>query len=313
MEKEKVGPELEGRRVIRFSLPYYFIPEGDYPVLVEDKVGLVRVKRIKKKSTEDFALLTGFAIHTSGEGSAEIKGDRYGLTGYSEITIFHDLDTMASSKGIALQFYNRVARVYRCVSKKYWISSASRRDVMSISSGIVKNREILWEGYEFLTQKGPQERFGTFEGKEIDEKVRVILSAGEEPPLYIEILLNAREFAAREDFRLSVLEGCIALEIFLYGLVRKKLGSDGYPEEAIRQLLRRKQVKGLLRDTFKLTFEKPFAEIDQKLWGEWSNGKNGANKLRNDILHRGKSDISESEGMSALETIEGIVSRCKKL
>lgn len=312
METERVGSELEGKRVLRFNLPHYSIPEGDYPVLVEEGLGLVRVKRIEKETTEDFTHLTGFSIQTSGEGSVEIRGDRYGLTSYCEITVFHDMDNVGTSKKTALQFYNRVARIYRCVSKKYWISSASQRDVLSISSGVVKNGEILLEGFEFLTQKGPQERFGTFEGKEVDEKVRKILSAAEEPPLYLEVLLNAREFAAKEDFRLCVVEGCIALEMFLHSLLKNGLRNKGCDEEVTRQLMGRKQVSDLLRSTFRVAFGKPFAEIDQKLWQKWSDSKNGTNKLRNDILHRGRSQVLESQGMIALETVEEIISRCQE-
>lgn len=313
MTKEKVESNLEGKKFITFKLPYYAISEGDYWVLKNGKHSLVRIKRIQKKSKEDFTTLTGFKFETSGSGSFEIKGDRFGLTDYSEITIFHDFKEIESIKQFALELHNRIVRIYRCVSRKYWIQLVPRRDIYSITSGIVKNGKFQLGRSGLFTEKGPQEKFVYYEGEEIDKNIKKILLTEEEPPLYVELLLNAREFAAKEDFRLAIVEGCIALESFLYTFLEQKLKKKRFTKEAIKQLLGGKKVSYLLKKTFKLAFSKTFDQIDQRLWLKWADSRNGVMKLRNDVVHRGKRDISESEGLNALETIEKIITTCENL
>ena len=304
----EMSSNFENGLITIFSLPHYRIPEGKYPFDIDTKKGILIIKRIKK-GYDDLETLTNFKTHVSGEGSIDIIHDIYGVSAYSQIAIIFEHGVQIElTKAFPLSILNRLIRVYRCFTQQYWITLVPRREIYGQLFGIVKDKKFKQTAIIFGGDRGPQEQIPYFEIK--DEKSRLnLLTIKEDPPLYLELIMNAREWASKEDYRLCVLEIFMALESFLYNLIREKFRLNGISDKDIKARFKNSDIGKVLHIILKEAIGKNIKDMDPNLWSEWN--KNKIPMIRNDIVHRGRQNISEKEANMVYLTIMKIIILCE--
>lgn len=319
-EDFEIPSDFENCQVIIFSLPHYRIPEGKYLFKVGDKNGIMVVKKIKKDYT-DFETLTNTKVHVGAGGSVELIPDIYGITALSRITIMLEpsinirnesvsLDMMGrSNKSFALEILNQLIHRYRCATQQYWIISIPKREIFSMEIGIIKDKKYKQTGSFFGGDRGPQDDFPY--SIIVDDACRSNLLMKPSPPLYLELIMNAREFASKEDYRMCILEMFIALESTLYQLIGERLHKQGILDDEIKKRFRDSDIGQVMHVMLKDATGKNLKERNPDLWNKWN--KYQIPKIRNDIVHRGRQNISENEGKMVYIIICNIISECEKI
>ncbi len=131
-----------------------------------------------------------------------------------------------------------------------------------------------------------------------------------ESPLEIDkvLILNAKDFCLREDFRLATLDAVIALETVLYKYIREQGKKVGITNEDIERFIRDVGLTGNIKVVLKL-LTKGLAQLDDDTLGCCK----GAITTRNDIVHRGLIEVPPKETEIRIVCIEKMISYLKRL
>ncbi len=125
--------------IVHFSLPNALIEEGHYELLVQNK--MVNIDIVYEQNKERMKQITGFTLESGGGGNVELSRDEHGIANISKITMElpvteSQLSGIELSKTLIKQecvmYFNRLAEVVRYVSRQYWITSISLREIIEL-------------------------------------------------------------------------------------------------------------------------------------------------------------------------------------
>lgn len=132
--------------------------------------------------------------------------------------------------------------------------------------------------------------------KEISDKIEQSILKKEEIPLWEELLLNSEQYFYQAEYRHSILESIIALELVISEFVRKKCREQEISNEDAKRFIKDIGLTGNLKVTLKLLLK------DENLPGQEVIEKCKASiTFRNDIVHEGRNDISKVNAEDALK------------
>lgn len=90
----------------------------------------------------------------------------------------------------------------------------------------------------------------------------------------------------------------------------KKISKEKKLEQPlIDYLMYRPELNHMLNYGLYFTIGKKFTQIDNKLWSEWDNKKNGVRQLRHKIVHDGKIDVIKEESKYAIKVINSMIKK----
>jgi hypothetical protein len=314
--------EREFKTIFSFEIPFAIpVPDGVYRVKMEGKEAKITVVRVQREEL----LGTGLQAH----GFVQLSFDKYGRSAYTHVRItlpwkvdfeengrkpllLGDVPPRKKSKEIALRFLNRFIEVVRYITEEYWLEPIRYQDTLSLeilySDGIKE-----WPaGHVFLdTGTGGvmisnRPPFQTT--KEKLEHVKEFLLYEKEMEIDKILILNAKDAALKEDFRLAILEAVTALEVVLYKFIRIK----GKQLDINRKELDEYIIKVGLTGNFKVVLKMLTGgmEIIEKETMELCKG---AIKIRNNILHEGLMKVSSIDTEKRIIAIEKMISCLRKL
>lgn len=232
-------PKSDGQVLIRFSLPFQLVEDGDYPVSIKGQEAKISIRNIPVNE-KHFERLTGFKIVKSGGGSVKLVDDTRGISVISQVEILipYVTDEIYFLQ-LVLEYLNRLLDVWRFVTGKFWLrESVSDRDIVSmhwekrcpsgegrngmfafglpgqikVSTKIRKTSDALPIIYQFL----------------IDE-TRI--------PLFQVLNLNALNHYTERRYNLAIIEMNVALEDYTTRYLAKRLSDEGLPKEEISRKL----------------------------------------------------------------------------
>jgi hypothetical protein len=122
-----------------------------------------------------------------------------------------------------------------------------------------------------------------------------------------EILLQARSFLEQENYRNAVLEAVIALEITVSSIIRKKALEKGITEQETENFMTNVGLKSSIEIVLRLLVSEslPPEEVLQ--------GCKGAITIRNDIVHRARSSVTQREAQDAIRNVELFINHVRHL
>ncbi|MFL6308521.1 MAG: hypothetical protein ACJ70T_00805 [Nitrososphaera sp.] len=137
--------------IVQFSLPNALIEQWNYELLVQNKK--VNINVVYEQNKEHIEQMTGFAIEGGGGGNVEITRDAHGIANISKVTMelpatadqfdrTELFETSSSIKQEYVMYFNRLVEVVRYVSRQYWITPISSREIIELTVVIENdNRE----------------------------------------------------------------------------------------------------------------------------------------------------------------------------
>ncbi|MFC1993371.1 hypothetical protein ACFLV3_06165 [Chloroflexota bacterium] len=328
--------------VVFTELPFcLYLNDGMYELLSENQPAAIQLFRRPRHSTvQDLPFNRGGVILGIDPSNCEITGDRFGRVAFSQVVV-----SMPSPESIdepdpiiekAVTCINRLIQVYRAATGEFWIQPISTADIVC-----TQFRHCDENGNDIpgISYAGPQQAPGFTIGSplqiissgtdaikrspETHTKILDMLKHDTKIPTYTTLMLDAQSSIRFGRFSLAVVEAQTAFENFFhtfvdYELRRKKLMSP---------ILQRQLDKGTLTQPIKrsvaglasidklaffsklvtdppLSFSMGVAERDKWYLHTY--------KLRNYVIHKGKSDVTEKQAEDAFEAVNNAISFFKQ-
>ncbi|MDP2808383.1 MAG: hypothetical protein Q8O74_09650, partial [bacterium] len=141
------------------------------------------------------------------------------------------------------------------------------------------------------------------------EKIWDILDKEKYLSIYGDLLNSAYKNIYEENYSISIIDAATAFEIYIEQLLYDKLIKDGLNEEdAEKHLMKNtnwmitERVGTLFIEIYKIDLRK------DDYYSKWYNVKN----LRDDIVHKGKRNIKESEAIKAINIIDSFIANISR-
>jgi hypothetical protein len=212
----------------------------------------------------------------------------------------------------AFTHINNVIRAYRIVTKEVF------------NQGMIN--QLTWDQFLRATLCGEIDKNGKFIGKPkmiyasigleptpIDEQEYMeIKRLADSPSLMLEhsldeILVQANSFLEQHNFRMTILEAVIALELAVSSIVRNLAKKKGIQEDKVEHFI----VSLGLSQTLDVALS--FMVSDALPPKEVISACKKANKIRNGIVHRACLTVSGEDAQEALKGIESFIQHFRQL
>jgi len=309
-----------------FELPFcLYVDDGLYELKMGDKIGAISMRRRARYSrVEDLPFSRSGIVLGIDPSNCEIQGDRFGLVAYSE-TIVNMPEDLLNVEGDILHntlkertvdYTNRLIEVYRVVTGEYWVQPLSTADLVTIMPRFMgeDGRELPDIAYEVPRQIASGSAIKRTD--DIHRRIRELLSQGTEIPVYTRLMLDSLSSIRFGRSPLAVIEAQTAFENFFYTYVTYELGrrrllsptlqaeldKPGFRAKVSRSIAGRRDVDKLeyfssLITTPPRAFAKGVPEHD-----DWYRL---ASLLRNEVIHKGKYNVTRQEAEDAFKAVEG--------
>lgn len=203
---------------------------------------------------------------------------------------------------------NRFISVYRAVTRTFYLPNFQRSDIAYIcfsdfiKSGNIKrelHHRIINPIHFLISDRSIKEHEIIWEA--LDNEVPISLE--------YEIMISAQRFLLEEKFSLAVMEAFAGFEILVEQCLLKRLILDGKDELEARKTLekdRNWQISVRVNTLFNEIVGVDLTKL--VIYPSWIAAK----KLRDDIVHIGKREVSESEAKIAVNSIAEMMDEIQK-
>lgn len=292
MLNEKNDNKKSVQTIIVTSLPYClyrvdsrFFELGD---INNTKIKFIKIETVPNRRT-----------HFSR--NIEVIRDRWGIDAHSDVEITtdrnFDIENNNEAENFALGLINDFIKRYKYFDKDaVHLVSLTHEDLIGLS--ITSNGQ----GVMSVRMSGGMTAVMPQRNEEISNKIELSLSKKEEIPLWEELLLNSEQYLYQVEYRHSILESIISLELVISAFIRKKCHEKGISTKDAKNYIKDVGLTGNIKVTLQLLLddkELPNYEIVRKC-------KAGIT-IRNKIVHEGRKNISREEVQECLSSCKSLI------
>lgn len=269
---------------IKTSLPYCLYGIDDRFFELKDNFN-TKIKFIKTETKPN--------RRTSASFNIESIRDRWGVDAHSEVYIYTDKDFDSSDKAeiFTLEIINSFIKRYRYFdSEAVHLITLINEDLFGFSL-INKDKK----GSISIALGGGIKTSNPLINYQISNAVENSIAGKEEIPLWDDLLLNAEQYLYQAEYRHSVLESVIALELVVSKVIYKFCNKKGIGESEANEYIKNIGLTGTIKITLKLLINEELPE--EKVFEKCKGGIT----TRNNIVHKGYNNINKEQ---AEETIK---------
>lgn len=313
-----------------FSLPYALhLKDGKYKVKENGKDSFISINKVYRYPSSDPLDIGKSILELDSTGkinkaqNLEQPNDDLGEISYTEVLVDTEIPVEKYE-----EFIKREKTKDKLDLRPFPIPSINRFiDAYKFFGGEVYSRNLIPEDIRFLHVKFPDAKSDEFKGAlikywsaggslkiasdvvksdDIHEKIISALSDEKfEISLYDELLINARYFEFKGNYRMAIVESIIALESFLASFLSNKWKSYEISKKSMREHTSKIGLSEMLN------FELPlvYPSINRELISTVKS----VNTKRNKIIHQGFREVNKKDSMEAIEKIAELIEELKRV
>ena len=223
----------------------------------------------------------------------EVIRDRWGIDAHSDVEIYTSkiFGKTEESESFALNLINDFVKRYRHYdTDAIHLVSLTKEDLFGL------NTLVNGQGVMSISFAGGMTGVNPLLNYEISTKIEQSIKNNEEIPLWIELLCNADQYLYQAEYRHSILESIIALELVISDFIQTKCRQKGISKKDAEEYIKNVGVSGNIKVTLKFLLDKaklPSQEIFQKCKASIT--------IRNAIVHKGRKDVTSIEAQDSLK------------
>ncbi len=273
---------------IRTTLPFclYSIDDRVFNLNDEYKTEF-KFEKLKKEPS----------IRTSHSHNIEFINDRWGIDACSiiEIKTNKKFSNSEDAKKFSLNIVNKLIRLYRFYDKE-----SVHLTVLNIDD--LFNFDYIQDkkGIVVFSFGGGAKPFDLAKYKDVSNKIEIALKENSRVYFWQELLLNSDYYIFTGDYRMSVLESVIALELVLSNFIRCKGKEKNISKEEIDEFIKNVGLTGNIKTTIKLLMDKL---PEEKIFIGCKIGIT----IRNSIVHKGREEVNFNEAKETIEAIKKMI------
>lgn len=308
---------------VLFDLPFcLYLDDGLYELTIDGNPGAIQIFRKSRYSkVQDLPFNKGGVIVNIDPLNCEIEGDRFGRVAYSLVLVSVPSGDLSTIDDIpiadrAVKYVNRLIAVYRTVTEEFWIPPISCADVVSVQfkhcDEYGKEKPgIAYSGTPLavpgINVGGPVPIISSgltaiTRPPEIHTRIRDMLKDGTTIPTYTSLMLDCHNSIRFGRFPLAVVEAQTAFESFFYAFVRHQLVRKGLMTSTLERELDKPSFTNKLEYFSYLVTTPP--QYFAKGVIERDNWYNHTYSIRNEVIHRGRNDVTQMEAENAFKAVE---------
>jgi len=230
---------------------------------------------------------------TQSSQNIEVIRDRWGIDAHSDVEIYTDkkFDKPEQAESFALELINDFVKRYRYYDKDaIHLVPLTREDLFGLN--------VLSDGHGVVSMAlaGGITVVNPLRNHEISSNIEQSIDKNQEIPFWEELMLNAQQYCYQMDYRHSVLESVIAVELVVSEFIREKCREKGIKDEDANGYIRTYGLTGNVQVTLTLLLDKkslPKVEIMETC--------KKSIEIRNKIVHKGKKDVTEKQAKDSIE------------
>lgn len=229
---------------------------------------------------------------TQASQNIEVIRDRWGIDAHSDVEIYTNktFDKSEESELFALNLINDFVKRYRHYdTDAIHLVSLTKEDLFGFNT--------LTNGHGIMSVSfaGGMTTVNPLHNYEISTKIEQSITSKEEIPLWVELLCNADQYLYQTEYRHSVLESIIALELVVSRFIRTKCQQKGISKKDSDEYIKNVGVSGNIKVTLKLLLDKVVLP-EQKIFEQCKS----AITKRNHIVHNGE-DATAIEAQDSIK------------
>ncbi len=279
---------------IKTSLPYcLFRVDSRFFKLNDEyntKIRFVKVKTVPNRRTSD-------------SKNIDTIRDRWGIDAHSDVFILTEkvFDDSQKAKEFALKIINTFLKLYRHHDKTaVHLVDLNSEDLFGFNY-VYKGKgvfEINLAGG--ITPTNPLLNY------QISNEIENSLLNNFILPFWEELVMNAEQYIYQVNFRHSILESVIAIELIVSDFIKKKCKEKNILDDDAKEYIKNVGLTGNIRTTLKLLIDDnlPEDEIFEKC-------KAGIT-IRNAIVHNGRKDVNKNEAENTLKANKQLINFLNK-
>lgn len=281
----KIASDKNHQTQIKTSLPYCLYKIDNRPFKLGDgynsTIKFHKVETIPNRRTQF-------------SKNIEVVRDRWGIDAHSDVEISTDRTFANNDEAelFVLGMINDFIKRYRYHHKDaVHLVQLTKEDLFGLSIIAPDGRGVM--SFSFaggMTVVMPQRN------SEVSDKIEQSIINKEEIPLWEELLLNAEQYSYQSDYRHSILESVIALELVISEFIRRKCKDKDISSKATDDYIKNVGLPGNIKVTIRLlSGNNPLPE--DKVF---SKCKASITK-RNKIVHEGLKNVFEPDANDSLK------------
>ncbi|MFL6487226.1 MAG: hypothetical protein ACJ71D_11035 [Nitrososphaera sp.] len=270
----------------------------------------VNINVVYEQNKEHIEQMTGFAIEGGGGGNVEITRDAHGIANISKVTMelpatadqfdrTELFETSSSIKQEYVMYFNRLVEVVRYVSRQYWITPISSREIIELTVVIENDNQEKTGIWSSDFENPLLFPLKTSEQRQVRPTVDGLLKSEFRIPLYESLFLDAVNYFETGKFNETVILANVVLEELVTLYLYKKLTEKMSLEKADVEIERIKKSKKFEK---KMSFH--FNHVDgrslqdnDELWQKLLYIR----ARRKEAIHPRIKDINREEAYNTLE------------
>lgn len=279
---------------IKTSLPYCLFKVDSRFFKFNDKyntkIRFVKVKTVPNRRTFD-------------SKNIDTIRDRWGIDAHSDVFILTEkiFNDSQEAKEFALEIINVFLKLYRHYDKTaVYLVDLNPEDLFGFNytykgSGVI---EISLAGG--ITPTNPLLNY------QISKEIENSLLNSFTLPFWEELFMNAEQYIYQVNFRHSILESVIAIELIVSNFIKKKCKEKNVPEYDAKEYIKNVGLTGNIKTTLKLLINDslPDDEIFEKC--------RAGITIRNAIVHDGRKDVNKNEAEDTLNANKQLINFLNK-
>ena len=277
--------------LIKTSLPYCLYKVDERFFKIDDsfntKIRFIKVETKQNRRSQD-------------SNNIEAIRDRWGIQAHSDVEMLTDkeFDSEEKAEKFALKNINNFVLRYRFYNKdSVHLVPLIKEDFFGFNL-----QKPDGKGSFAFTFGGGITTYNPLAVHEMSNQIEVGFITKKEILFWEELVLNADQYLYQGDYRHSVLESVIALELVISKFIIQKCATEGIKQEDAENFIKDIGITGNIKITLKLLLGStalPNEEILQKC--------KGGIEIRNKIVHKGRKEVSEGEARDTLENIKKLI------
>ena len=276
---------------IKTALPYCLYKiDGRFFDLVDmfqTKIRFTKIQTIPNRRTQ------------SSSGIETIR-DRWGIDYHSDVEIYTNKSFESDDRESEIW----TLKIINDFTKKYRYLDRDAVHLVSLTAEDLFGFQVYSDGKGMISVAlaGGITTADPLRTYEISTQLETYLKKKEEIPLWEELVLNAEQYLYQADYRHSVLESVIALEIVISNSVLKKCEEKGVSNNEAEKFIKDIGLTGNIKVTLKLLFGDEVLPPDDIL-----EKCKGGITVRNNIVHKGKKIVTEMEATEILKNNKKLI------
>lgn len=230
---------------------------------------------------------------TSVSQGIEPIRDRWGIEAHSDVEVYTDknFEDVEEAENFAIQVINRFVKSYRYYdTEAVHLVPLIREDLFGLT--LINPQG---EGVIGVALGGGMRVYDPMRTQLVSDAIEGTLREKEAVPLWAELMLNAEQYLYQGDYRHSVLESVIGLEVVLAAFITKACTEKGILEKEAEKFIEDVGITGNIKITLRLLLD-PSIQIEDEVLQKCKGGIT----IRNKIVHEGRKDVTETEAKDTL-------------